>query len=143
MELSYSSSTETGIIWDGGHSFSPRPQLTTMNRAPCHPTGDVKHEWETFVVLSYWVLSYCAFPNGSAGEESTCNTGDTGDAGLIRGSGRFPGGGNGSPFQYSCLKNPMDRGTWWATVQRVTKSQTRLSTKSTHTELLHSVIWII
>ena len=47
--------------------------------------------------------------------------------GLIPGSGLPPGGGNGNPFQYFCLKNPIDRGTWWATVHGVTKSQTRLS----------------
>ena len=39
----------------------------------------------------------------------------------------FPGEGNGNPLQYSCLENPMDRGAWWATVHRVTKSWTRLS----------------
>ena len=38
-----------------------------------------------------------------------------------------PGGGNGSPFQYSCLENPMDRGAWWATAHGVSKSRTRLS----------------
>ena len=43
------------------------------------------------------------------------NVGDTGDAGLIPGWGRSPGEGNGNPFQYSCLENPMDRGAWWAT----------------------------
>ena len=41
--------------------------------------------------------------------------------------GRSPGGGNGNPLQYSCLKNPMDRGAWWAPVQWVTKRRTRLS----------------
>ena len=35
--------------------------------------------------------------------------------------------GNGTPFQYSCLKNPMDRGAWWATVHEVAKSRTRLN----------------
>ena len=50
-------------------------------------------------------------------------TGDTGDAGLIRGSGRYPGGGHGNPLQYSCLENPMDRGAWWAIVHRVEKSK--------------------
>ena len=45
---------------------------------------------------------------------------------LIPGSGRSPGGGLGDPLQYSCLKNPMDRGVLWATVHGVTKSQTRL-----------------
>ena len=42
--------------------------------------------------------------------------------GLMPGSGRSPGGGHGKPFQYSCLENLMDRGAWWATVHRVTKS---------------------
>ena len=41
--------------------------------------------------------------------------------------GRFPRGGNGNPFQYSCLEHPMDRGAWWATVRGVTKRQTGLS----------------
>ena len=49
------------------------------------------------------------------------------DRGSIPGSGRSPGGGNGNPLQYLCLENPMDRGTWWATVHGVTKSQTQLS----------------
>ena len=44
--------------------------------------------------------------------------------GLIPGSGRSPGEGNGNPLQYSCLENPMDRGAWWATVHGITKSRT-------------------
>ena len=44
------------------------------------------------------------------------NAGDTGDVVLIPGLGRSPGGGNGNPVQYSCLKNPMDRGAWQTTV---------------------------
>ena len=59
------------------------------------------------------------FPDGSAGEESACNAGDTGYVGLIPGSGRSPGGGNGNSLQYPCWENPMDRGTWWATIHRV------------------------
>ena len=47
-----------------------------------------------------------------------------GDTVSIPGSGRFPGEGNGSPLQYSCLENPMDRGAWWATVHGVAKSRT-------------------
>ena len=52
---------------------------------------------------------------------------NAGDQGLIPGSRRSSGEGNGNPLQYSCLENPMDRGAWWAIVHRVTKSQTRLS----------------
>ena len=48
----------------------------------------------------------------------------TEDAGLIPGSGRFPGEGNGKPLQYSCQDNPMDRRAWWTTVHGVAKSQT-------------------
>jgi len=54
------------------------------------------------------------------------DTGETGDVGLIPGSRRSPGEGHGNLLQYSCLENPMDRGTWRATVHRVAKSQTRL-----------------
>ena len=53
---------------------------------------------------------------------------DAGDAGLIPGSGRSPGGRNGNPLQYSCPENAMDREAWQATVPRVTKNQTQLST---------------
>ena len=54
-------------------------------------------------------------------KEPTYNAGDTEDMGLILGSGRSPGGGNGNLFKYSCLGNPMDREAWWATVHGVTK----------------------
>ena len=55
---------------------------------------------------------------------SACNVGDLG---LIPGLGRSPGEGNGNPLQYSCLENPMDKGTWWAILHGVAKSWTRLS----------------
>ena len=54
----------------------------------------------------------------------SANVGDTRDVGSTPGSGRFPGGENGNPLQYSCLENPMDNRAWWATVHRVTKSRT-------------------
>ena len=52
------------------------------------------------------------------------NAGDTGGAGSIPGLGKYPGGGNGNPLQYSCLENPKDKGAWEAVVHGVTKSQT-------------------
>ena len=52
---------------------------------------------------------------------------NAGDVGLMSGSGRSSGEGNGNPLQYFCLENPMERGTWWATVHRVAKSWTQLS----------------
>ena len=60
------------------------------------------------------------------------NAGDVRDAGLIPGLGRFPGEGNGYPLQYSCLENPMDRGTWQAVVHSVAKSWIRLKRLSMH-----------
>ena len=50
-----------------------------------------------------------------------------GDVGLVPGSGRYPGGGNGNPLQYSFLEKSMDKGAWWATVHGVKKIRTRLS----------------
>ena len=51
-------------------------------------------------------------PQWLSGKEFACNEGVEGDAGLIPGLGRSPGGGYGNPLQYSCLKNSMDRGAW-------------------------------
>ena len=58
--------------------------------------------------------------------------GDIRDVGSISRSGISPGGGHGNPLYYSCLENPMDRGTWRTTVHQVAKSQTRLKRLSTH-----------
>ena len=64
------------------------------------------------------------FPCGSDNKETICNVGDLG---LIPGSGISPGKGNGNPLQYSCLRNPMDRGACQATVHGITESQTQLT----------------
>ena len=64
------------------------------------------------------------FPGGSDGKESACNARDLGST---PGLGRFPGGGNGNPLQYSCLENAMDRGAWQATVRGVAESWMQLS----------------
>ena len=61
---------------------------------------------------------------GSEVKASACNVRDLG---LIPGSGRSPGEGNGKPLQYSCLENPMDEEASWAIVYGVSKSRTRLS----------------
>ena len=58
--------------------------------------------------------------------DSACSAGATGDTGLIPGSRRSPGEGNGNPLQYFCLQNPKDRGARWALVHEVTKSWTQL-----------------
>ena len=62
-------------------------------------------------------------------QETACNSGDPGSNPRL---GRSPGEGNGNPLQYSFLENSMDRGTWWATVHGVAKSQTQLSDYQSH-----------
>ena len=69
-------------------------------------------------------FTFLIFLFGLADKESACNPGDMS---WIPGSRRSAGEGNGSPFQNSCLKNPMDRGTWWTIVHGVTQSRTRLN----------------
>ena len=75
---------------------------------------------------------FIANPSRGAGnffddrDVSPANAGDIRDTSSIPGLGRSPEGGHGNPLQYSCLGNSMDRGTWWTTVHRVEKSQTRL-----------------
>ena len=75
---------------------------------------DCKHDFAPPTIL-------LGFPGDSDGKESACGEGHLS---LIPGLGRSPGEGNGNPLQCSCLKNPMDRGPWQATVDGVTKSRT-------------------
>ena len=62
-----------------------------------------------------------------SGKERACNAGDAGDKGSVAGWGRSPAERKGSPLQCSGPENPMNRGAWWATVDEVAKSWTRLS----------------
>ena len=73
------------------------------------------------LVIVAYIFGY---PDGLVGKESACNEGDTGDAGLIPGSGRSLGEVNGNPLQYSCLGNLMDRGALGTAVHGVTRSWT-------------------
>jgi len=70
------------------------------------------------------------FPDGTSGKELGCQC--RRHKRLISGSGRSPGGEYGNPLQYSCLQNPLDGEAWWATVHRVTKSQTWQNRFSMH-----------
>ena len=85
----------------------------------CFPGSQFSHlfnDSSRFDVLPWWL----------SGLESACNSGAAGDVGLIPESGRYHGGGYGNPLQYSCLENPMGRGSWWATVHKVAVGRTRL-----------------
>ena len=63
-----------------------------------------------------FILKLWGFPGGTVVKNPPANAEDTKDMSLILGSGRSLGVGNGNPLQYSCLENPMDRGTWQAIV---------------------------
>ena len=62
------------------------------------------------------------------------NAGDIRDMGSVFGSGRSPGGRYSNPLQYFCLDNPVDRGAWQTTVQRLAKTGTRLKQLGMHTK---------
>ena len=85
----------------------------------CHIDYNVKNMANNIVMTLYgdvWLLE--AFPGDSVVKNLPANAGDTG---LIPGSGRSPGGGNGNILQYSCLENLLDRGGCQATVHRFAK----------------------
>ena len=81
-------------------------------------------------LLSVWVPPVCVGPSQVAlvVKSLPANVGDVRNVGLIPGSGRSPGGGQGYPVQYSCLENPMDRGAWPATVHGVAELYTTEAT---------------
>ena len=74
----------------------------------------------------YKIIVIEGFPGGLDSKESAYNVGHLG---LIPGSGRSPGEGNDYPLQYSCLKNPMVKEAWWATVQWVAEQLTHIVTE--------------
>ena len=76
------------------------------------------------------------FPDSASGQEPACQCRTfKKPTDSIPESRSFPGGGHGNPLQYFCLENPMDREAWWATVHRITKSQTRLKWLSMRPQL--------
>ena len=82
---------------------------------------DSCHIIELTKVYYYYIW---AFQVGLPVKDPPANAGDKGDTGSIPGLGGFPGGGNGNLLQYSCLKNPIDREAWLATVHGVTELNT-------------------
>ena len=120
-----------------GHpSLHDRGQRTELMWMPLHILGKQVlgsvsdgsrglRAWPYFHI----VVLYCPSPSGSDSKDSACNSGDPG---LIPGSGRSPRGGNGNRLQYPCLENPMDRAAWWATVLGVEKSRTQLKRTNSH-----------
>ena len=87
------------------------------------------------MVFSFYLMPVLGFPSGASGKEPVCQYRIHKRCRFHPWVGKVPGEGNGNPVQYSCLENPMDRGTWRATVHSVTKSQTRLKRLSSHSTM--------
>ena len=103
-------------------SLSTEPPGNPKNMGPLFLFLCLSHKfWLKFSNFKCLVEGSGGFPGSSDGKESAHNTGDLGS---IPGLGRSLGQRNDNPLQYSCLENSTDRGAWWATVLRVTKSQT-------------------
>ena len=79
------------------------------------------------VCINQKIIQYSGFLGGSVVTNLLAIAADAGDFSLILGSGRCLGEGKGNQVYYSCLKNPMDRGAWQATVHGVAKSWTQMS----------------
>ena len=80
-----------------------------------------------------------SFLDGASGKEPACQSRRRKRLGFEPWIWKSPGGGNGNPLQYSRLENSLDRGAWWATVNRVAHSQTTLQRLSTHARTVLSV----
>ena len=79
-----------------------------INKVLLYSTGN----YTQYPVINHFVKEY-GFPGGAVVKNPPAKTGDIGNSGLIPESGRYPGGGNGNPFQYACLDNPMNREALW------------------------------
>ena len=93
------------------------PKYRSFSISPCFNLDFI---YTYIYIFFFLLLLLLGFPGGLDGKESACNAGDPGS---IPGPGRSFGVGNGSPFQYSCLENSIDRGAWWATVYEVENSR--------------------
>ena len=109
------------VVWSHLHEMSWKGTLIETESRSVVILG---WGWEQGLAKNGGITRMVGLPGSSVGQESACSAGDLGS---IPGWGRSPEEGNGSPLQYSCLENPMDRRAWRATVHRATKSRTRLS----------------
>ena len=115
------------ILFSRGPSW-PR-DWTHVTCIPCIDAQILYHwvTWDTLEQICSYYIHYGGLNGGSVVKNPPAMQ-ETHDVGSIPGLGRSSGKWNGNPLQYSCLENPMDWGSWWATVHGVAKSQTWLST---------------
>ena len=110
----------------------------TQIKSCCSPETSLRYNWHNTVsslqrLLGIQITSIFLITRGFPGGTVVKNLpADAGDSGLIPDSGRFSGGGNGNPLQYTWVENSMDKGAWQATAHGAAKSRTWLS-MHTHT----------
>ena len=96
---------------------------------------------DIYIIIIYLFIAsrvHTGFPGSASDEEPACQCRRLKRCEFDPWVRNLPRGGHGSPLQYSCLENPMDRGAWWAMVHGVTKSWTRLNAH-THSNSLESI----
>ena len=119
------------------YAVHAQSSLLLCDPVECIPPGSSVHGIFQARILEWIAISFSKrssrprdhtrISGGSVVKNPPANVGDASDMGLIPGSERTPGAGNGCSLQYSCLENSMNRGAWRATLHGVAKSQTRLS----------------
>ena len=115
---------------DPGHFLILLEQILQKTREVRAQLGFEGQHWVSLVELRH--RSPQDFPGSSVVKNPPAKAGGIRDMGSVAGSGRSPGGGDGSSLQYSGLENPMDRGVWQATVHRVAQSWTQQKRLRTH-----------
>ena len=113
-----------------------------MNQLFCHlwNWSDWPHLGQRLVISLFRTncAQYKDFPHSSVGKESACNAGDLSS---VPEWGRSSGEGNGNPLQYSLLENPMDRGSWQATIHGITRVRHDLVTKPPPPCSIYPILW--
>ena len=119
----------------GKSTHCPKPESVFVCSLMSTNYTDLKKE--TWILFLYLIRINLGFPGGSGVKNPPANAGESG---LIPGWGRPPGGGNGNPLQYSCLKNLVNRGAWWVIDQRVGKESDMPEplSKRKHVQMLDS-----
>ena len=121
------------ILQQTGHFFANHHKIIYWIPSLYHWHWPLCYRWWSLEGPFDWLrVNPTWLPRGSVVKNPPVNAGGTRDAGSIPGLGRFHGGGNGNPLQYSCLENSMDSGAWRATVHEITESWILLSYWARH-----------
>ena len=122
-------------------SVSPL-QKKNIHYSSLQGNGELNHTYYATIFFTP-LESTLGFPGGSVVKNQPANAGDARDRGSIPESGIFPGGGNSSLLQYSCLENSTGREAWWAIVHGARKSQTWLSISIVYNFMLHFYVSLL